>query len=240
MKRPSAKPARVLGQPDRPAGVSPFAPLRRRLFLVDDHPMMRAGLAGLIQSQPDLEVVGEASDAPSALDGILASQPDLVLTDLTLPGRSGLELIKDLLAQRPELPILVLSMHDEMVYAERVIRAGARGYVMKEAGGERLMAAIREVLTGRVSVSPRMASVLLDSLSGSRSRSGNSPIGKLSDREFEVFQRIGQGLTPREIASEMGISLKTVDVHRAHLKSKLSLPHMSDLVRYAVQWVSGR
>ena len=213
---------------------------RSRVFLVDDHPMMRAGLAGLIQSQADLEVVGEASDAPSALQGIMAARPDLVLTDLTLPGRSGLELIKDLQAQRPEVPILVLSMHDELVYAERVLRAGGRGYVMKESGGERLMAAIREVLSGRVSVSPRMASVLLDSLSGPRSRTGTSPIAKLSDREFEVFQRIGQGLPPREIAAELGISLKTVDVHRANLKSKLSLAHMSDLVRHAVQWVNGQ
>ncbi len=215
-------------------------PERRRVFLVDDHPMIRAGLAGLIQSQPDLEVVGEAADAPSALQAIVSCQPDLVLTDLTLPGRSGIDLIKDLLAVRPDLSILVLSMHDEMVHAERVLRAGARGYVMKEAGGERLMAAIREVLTGRVSVSPRMASVLLDSFSGPRPRGGSSPIGKLSDREFEVFQRIGQGLTPREIAAEMGISLKTVDVHRAHLKSKLALAHMSDLVRYAVRWVGGQ
>jgi DNA-binding NarL/FixJ family response regulator len=217
-----------------------MTPVRRRVFLVDDHPMMRAGLAGLIQSQPDLEVVGEASDAPSALQDIISCQPDLVLTDLTLPGRSGIDLIKDLLAQRPELPILVLSMHDEMVHAERALRAGARGYVMKEAGGERLMAAIREVLTGKVSVSPRMASVLLDSFSGPRPRGGSSPIGKLSDREFEVFQRVGQGLTPREIAAEMGISLKTVDVHRAHLKSKLELAHMSDLVRFAVRWVGGQ
>lgn len=167
-------------------------PARRRVFLVDDHPMMRAGLAGLIQSQLDLEVVGEASDAPTALEAILSCHPDLVLTDLTLPGRSGIDLIKDLLAQRPDLLILVLSMHDEMVYAERLLRAGARGYVMKEAGGERLMASIREVLLGKVSVSPRMASVLLDSLSGPRPRGGSSPIGKLSDREFEVFQRIGQ------------------------------------------------
>lgn len=215
-------------------------PPRRRVFLVDDHPMMRAGLAALIRSQPDLEVVGEASDAPSALATITGVVPDLVVTDLTLPGRSGVDLIKDLLALLPGLPILVLSMHDEMVYAERILRAGARGYVMKEAGGERLLLAIREVLSGSVSVSPRMASSLLDSLSGPRSRGGNSPIGRLSDREFEVFQRIGQGLTPREIAAEMGISPKTVDVHRANLKSKLSLPHMSDLVRYAVQWVGGR
>jgi DNA-binding NarL/FixJ family response regulator len=215
-------------------------PQRRRVFLVDDHPMIRAGLAGLIQSQPDLEVVGEAADAPSALRAIVSCRPDLVLTDLTLPGRSGIDLIKDLLALRPDLSILVLSMHDELVHAERVLRAGARGYVMKEAGGERLLAAIREVLTGRVSVSPRMASLLLDSFSGPRPRGGSSPIGKLSDREFEVFQRVGQGMTPREIAAEMGISLKTVDVHRAHLKSKLELAHMSDLVRYAVRWVSGQ
>ncbi|MCE2826255.1 MAG: response regulator transcription factor [Verrucomicrobium sp.] len=214
-------------------------PVRRRVFLVDDHPMMRAGLAAWIRSQPDLEVVGEASDAPSALGAVPAARPDLLVTDLTLPGRSGLELIKDLLAQLPGLPILVLSMHDELVHAERALRAGARGYLMKEAGGERLLAAIREVLSGRVSVSPRMASVLLDSLSGPGPRGGGSPIGRLSDREFEVFQRIGQGLTPRDIAREMGISVKTVDVHRANLKAKLSLPHMSDLVRHAVQWVGG-
>lgn len=214
--------------------------VRRRVFLVDDHPMMRAGLVSLIRSQSDLEVAGEASDAPSAVQSVTALRPDLVVTDLTLPGRSGVELIKDLLAQSPGLPILVLSMHDEMVYAERVLRAGARGYLMKEAGGERLLAAIREVLSGRVSVSPRMAAVLLDSLSGARARSGTSPIAGLSDREFEVFQRIGQGIAPREIAAEMGISLKTVDVHRANLKRKLRLAHMSDLVRYAVRWMGGQ
>ena len=216
------------------------APARRRVFLVDDHPMMRAGLVGLIRSQPDLEVVGEASDAPSALESIAATRPDLEVTDLTLPGRSGIELIKDLLAQIPGLPILVLSMHDEMVYAERALRAGARGYLMKEAGGERLMAAIREVLAGRVSVSPRMAAALLDSLSGPRARGAQSTIAGLTDREFEVFQRIGQGVSPREIATDMGISLKTVDVHRANLKAKLHLAHMSDLVRYAVRWMGGQ
>lgn len=220
---------------------APRAPtVRHRVFLVDDHPMMRAGLAALIRSQSDLDVVGEASDASSALSAIIAARPDLVVTDLTLPGRSGVELIKDLVAQLPSLRILVLSMHDEMVFAERVLRAGARGYLMKEAGGERLLVAIREVLDGRVSVSPRMAAALLDSLSGPQPRGGHSPIGRLSDREFQVFERIGQGMTPREIAAEMGISLKTVDVHRANLKTKLSLAHMSDLVGYAVRWVSGR
>lgn len=216
------------------------SPARRRVFLVDDHPMMRAGLVGLIRSQPDLEVVGEASDAPSALQSVAATRPDLVVTDLTLPGRSGIELIKDLLAQIPGLPILVLSMHDEMVYAERALRAGARGYLMKEAGGERLMAAIREVLSGKVSVSPRMAAALLDAMSGPRVRGAQSPIAGLTDREFEVFQRIGQGVAPRDIAAAMGISLKTVDVHRANLKAKLHLAHMTDLVHYAVRWMGGQ
>lgn len=220
--------------------VNRTAPARRRVFLVDDHPMMRAGLVGLIRSQSDLEVVGEASDAPSAIQAIVSVHPDLVVTDLTLPGRSGIELIKDLLAQLPGLPILVLSMHDEMVYAERALRAGARGYLMKEAGGERLMAAIREVLSGRVSVSPRMAAALLDSLSGPRARGAQSPIAGLTDREFEVFQRIGQGVAPRDIAAAMGISLKTVDVHRANLKAKLHLAHMTDLVHYAVRWMGGQ
>lgn len=211
----------------------------RGIFIVDDHPLMRTGLSTLITAQPDLEVVGEAADALTACDAIRVASPDLVIIDLALPGRSGLDLIKDLQAVLPGLPILVLSIHDELVHAERVLRAGARGYLMKEAGGERLLSAIREVLSGQISVSPRMASVLLGSLSGPCPRGGGSPIGRLSDREFEVFQRIGQGLSPRDIAKELGISLKTVDVHRANLKAKLSLAHMSDLVRHAVQWVGG-
>jgi len=160
-----------------------------------------------------------------------------VLTDLTMPGRSGLEFIKDLRAAHADLAILVISMHDEAVYAERVIRAGARGYIMKEAGGENLLAAIRQVLRGEIYVSPRMAARLLEALSGSRPRGSHSPIEQLSDREFEVFQLIGQGKSTRDIATQLHLSTKTVDVHRSHIKEKLALTDTTALIRHAVRWV---
>src|SRR5712692_10240028 len=149
----------------KPAPDLPLAPLRKRILLVDDHPMLRAGLAQLINNQADMQACGEAGHPTEAFDQLSKCQPDLILTDLTMPGRSGIEFIKDLLALHPERPILVISMHDEMIYAERVLRAGARGYVMKESGGENLLAAIRQVLSGQVYLSARMASRILDGLS---------------------------------------------------------------------------
>jgi DNA-binding NarL/FixJ family response regulator len=216
----------------RPASASP-----KRLLLVDDHPMMRAGLAQLINKQPDVEVCCEAGNPAEALQEIGECQPDLLVTDITMPGRSGVEFIKDVLAVHTALPILVVSMHDEMIYAERVLRAGARGYVMKEAGGEKLLAAIRQVLAGKVYVSERMSASLLDSLTGRRPRGSSSPIEKLSDREFEIFQLVGQGKSTREIAKQLHLSPKTVDVHRGHIKEKLELKDATSLVRHAVRWV---
>ncbi len=224
-----AKPAAAPNPP-------PAAP-RRRVLLVDDHPFMRAGLGQLIERQPDLEVGGEAGNPAEAFQQLARAKPDLVLTDLTMPGRSGLEFIKDLRAAHDDLAILVISMHDEAVYAERVIRAGARGYIMKEAGGENLLAAIRQVLRGEIYVSPRMASRLLEALSGSRPRGSHSPIEQLSDREFEVFQLIGQGKSTRDIAAQLHLSTKTVDVHRSHIKEKLALTDTTALIRHAVRWV---
>ncbi len=215
----------------------PPAPARRRVLLVDDHPFMRAGLGQLIERQPDLEVGGEAGNPVEAFQQLARVKPDLVLTDLTMPGRSGLEFIKDLRAAHADLAILVISMHDEAVYAERVIRAGARGYIMKEAGGENLLAAIRQVLRGEIYVSPRMASRLLEALSGNRPRGSHSPIEQLSDREFEVFQLIGQGKSTRDIAAQLHLSTKTVDVHRSHIKEKLALTDTTSLIRHAVRWV---
>jgi DNA-binding NarL/FixJ family response regulator len=215
----------------------PPAPVRRRVLLVDDHPFMRAGLGQLIERQPDLEVGGEAGNPVEAFQQLARAKPDLVLTDLTMPGRSGLEFIKDLRAAHADLAILVISMHDEAVYAERVIRAGARGYIMKEAGGENLLAAIRQVLRGEIYVSPRMAARLLESLSGGRPRGSHSPIEQLSDREFEVFQLIGQGKSTRDIAAQLHLSTKTVDVHRSHIKEKLALKDTTALIRHAVRWV---
>ncbi len=199
--------------------------------------MLRAGLAQLINNQPDLQACAEAGNPPEAFDQLARCQPDLILTDLTMPGRSGIEFIKDLLALQPGRPILVVSMHDEMIYAERVLRAGARGYVMKESGGENLLAAIRLVLSGKVYLSPRMASRILDSLFTRKPRGSKSPIEKLSDREFEVFQLIGRGKSARDIAEQLHLSPKTVDVHRAHLKEKLGLADLTALIRHAVRWV---
>jgi DNA-binding NarL/FixJ family response regulator len=213
------------------------SPARKKILLIDDHPFMRMGLAQLINQQPDMVVGGEAGDPAEAARALDRDLPDLVLTDITMPGRSGLEFIKDLKATRPELRILVVSMHDELIYAERVLRAGGQGYVMKEAGGEKLLAAIRQVLDGQIYVSPRMSARILESLSGRRPRGSHSPIERLSDREFEVFQMIGQGQSTRDIAHQLHLSPKTVDVHRAHIKEKLGLTDATALVRHAVRWV---
>lgn len=220
-----------------PVPASAPGPARKRILLVDDHPFMRVGLATLIDRQPDMLVCAEAGNPVEAFHALEKSKPDLILTDLTMPGRSGLEFIKDLRAAEPELAILVVSMHDEAVHAERALRAGARGYIMKEAGGENLLAAIRQVLRGEVYVSPRMSARILEGLSGGKPRGSSSPIEKLTDREFEIFQLIGQGKSTRDIAAQLHLSPKTVDVHRANIKEKLELTDVTALIRHAVRWV---
>lgn len=213
------------------------APGRKKILLVDDHPMMRAGLAQLINLQPDMVVCGEAGQ-PSEVFALLSRiKPDLVLTDLTMPGRGGLEFIKDLLALDSGLPILVNSMHDEVVYAERCLRAGARGYIMKESGSENLLIALRRVIGGQTYVSPSVSESILENLSARKPRGSDSPIRSLSDREFEVFQLVGQGKSTREIAEQLHLSSKTIDVHRAHIREKLALKDATALVRYAVRWL---
>lgn len=212
-------------------------PPRKNLLIVDDHPFMRAGLAQLINRQPDMLVVGEAGDPAAAMAELAKAKVDLVVTDLTMPGRSGLDFIKDLHAASPALAILVVSMHDEVIYAERALRAGARGYIMKEAGGENLLAALRQVLGGQVYVSPKMSERILENLAARKPRGSSSPIEKLTDREFEVFQLIGAGKSTREIAQQLHLSSKTVDVHRGHIKEKLELKDVTSLVRHAVRWV---
>jgi DNA-binding NarL/FixJ family response regulator len=223
-----------------PSAAPPPAPQPKRILLVDDHPMMRAGMAQLITGESDLTVCGQVGDVAQALTEIPRCQPDLLITDLTLPGKGGLELIKDVQALHPGLPVLVISMHDELLHAERALRAGARGYLMKEAGGEKMLLAIRHVLSGQVYVSERMSARILDALSGRRGRGSHSPIDLLSDREFEVFQMIGQGRSTREIAEALHLSSKTVDVHRAHIKEKLLLKDATALVRHAVRWVEAQ
>jgi DNA-binding NarL/FixJ family response regulator len=232
-----SKPVRSAAGADASEPRRPVAPVRKRILLVDDHPFMRAGLAQLIERQSDMTVGGEAGDPATALAFLAKSPADLVITDLTMPGRGGIELIKDLQTMHPGLPVLVVSMHDEVIYAERVLRAGARGYVMKEAGGEALLAALRQVLAGQVYVSPQMSSRILEGMTGRKPRGSSSPIEQLTDREFEVFQLIGQGKSTREIAAQLSLSTKTVDVHRSHIKEKLNLGDVTALVRHAVRWM---
>lgn len=205
-------------------------------MLVDDHPMMRAGLAQFINKQSDMVTCCEFGGAAEAFEALRKFNPDLVLTDITLPGKNGIELIKDLLAADPALPILVVSMHDETVYAERVLRAGARGYIMKESGGEGVLAAIRQVLSGQVYVSPRISAKILNNLTTRKPRGSNSPVEKLSDREFEIFQLIGQGKGTRDIAKQLHLSPKTVEAHRGHIKEKLELKDATALVHQAIRW----
>lgn len=213
---------------------------KKRILVVDDHPMMRQGLAQLICAEPDLGVCGEADNAESALGAVTSLKPDLVLADISLPGKNGLELIKDFQAIQPGVPILVISMHDESLYAERVLRAGGRGYIMKQEGGKKLMQAIRRVLEGKIYVSEKMSADILEIFSGRQTGAEGSPLEKLTDREFEIFQLIGQGKGTRDIAEKLHLSVKTVDVHRANIKTKLKLQSASELIRFAVRWTESQ
>lgn len=210
---------------------------RTRILVVDDHPMMRQGLAALINNEKDLMVCGEAESSAQAMEAIPSTKPDLVIADITLPDKSGIELIKDLLSLHPGLRVLVVSMHDESLYAERVLRAGGRGYIMKQEGGKRLMEGIRQVLAGQIYVSEKMSKRILEIFSGQRGHSGGSPVERLTDREFEVFQLVGRGKGTREIAEQLHLSVKTVEVHRLHIKEKLVIKTAAELIRFAVRWV---
>jgi DNA-binding NarL/FixJ family response regulator len=209
---------------------------KSRILIVDDHPMTRQGLATLIEHQPDWAVCFEAQNAEQALEAIAKTKPDLVLVDISLPGKSGLELIKDIRALHEHLPVLVISMHDESLYVERVLRAGARGYVPKHSGAVKIVEAIRAVLNGRIYVSEEMSAHLLEQLGGRSSQQMRSPVEQLSDREFEVFELIGQGLSAHDIAQRLFLSAKTVDAHRANIKEKLKIKTTAELIAYAARW----
>jgi DNA-binding NarL/FixJ family response regulator len=207
----------------------------KRLLLVDDHPIMRHGLAQLIRNAEGLEVCAEAGNARDGLTAVGEHRPDLVVIDLTLPDKNGLELLKDIQAMHPGTLCLVLSMHDEAMYGERSLRAGARGYIMKEVAADHLITAVRKVLSGGIYVSDGMASRMLEQVTGQRQKT--SAMDSLSDRELEVLAMIGQGLATKIIAEKLRISARTVEAHRAHIKEKLAITDGAALVRYAVQWV---
>ncbi len=213
---------------------------QRTILILDDHPMMREGLMRLIGEETDLLVGAQAENAHQALDAIAACRPDLVLADISLPDKNGLEFIKDVQVMHPGLAVLVISMHDETIYAERVLRAGGRGYIMKQEGGKKIMEAIRQVLSGKIYVSEAMSARILETLSVKNPSSSTSPIEQLTDREFEVFQLIGQGKGTKEIASHLHISVKTVEVHRANIKGKLKIATAPELIRHAVRWTDSR
>lgn len=205
-----------------------------RVLLVDDHAIVREGLAQLINGAADLRVCAQATDAAAAMDAVQAHHPDLAIVDLSLKGKPGMELIKDLRARVANLPILVLSMHDEDLYAERALRAGARGYIMKQEATDRIMQAIRHVLAGEIYVSQRISDRLLGQITGGQ-RVGRSSLERLSDRELEIFGLIGQGKAVRDIAEALNLSVKTVEAHREHIKEKLGLSNSSELLRFAIQ-----
>jgi DNA-binding NarL/FixJ family response regulator len=211
----------------------------KKIVVVEDHTLMREGLIQVVHSQPDLRIVGEAMDAQSGLDRVMEHKPDLVIVDITLPGRNGLELIKDIKAQLPNQIILVISMHDETLYAERALKAGAKGYLMKDADRAVFIDAIRRVLSGSFYVSDKMSADIFASFSG-KAQTTKAGVSKLSDREFEVFELLGQGLGTQDIANRLGISPKTVEVHRAHIREKLEMPTGAAVVRFAVRWIEAR
>jgi DNA-binding NarL/FixJ family response regulator len=211
---------------------------KNRILIVDDHPLFRHGIGDLINAESDLEVCGEADNAPSALEGIRQLAPDLVTVDISLRGANGIELLKSIKAEHPKLPLLVLSMHDESLYALRALRAGARGYIMKQEALDRVMSAIRQVLRGDLYVSPSMSGRMIEEfVQGGTGSGGSSIADKLTDRELEILQLIGQGHGVQQIARELNLSAKTVETHRAHIKEKLNFQTARELARFAVQWV---
>jgi DNA-binding NarL/FixJ family response regulator len=208
-----------------------------RVFIVDDHPLVREWLSALLRKQPDFEICGLAQDANDALPAMLVNPPDVAIVDLSLKGTSGLALIKDLAEHLPETQAIVLSMHEEVFYAERALRAGARGYVTKVEATDRILEAIRTVQAGQVFVSPGMLAVLTARMSARPAGFSKDSIAALSDRELDVFRRLGKGQTTRQISEELLISIKTVQAYAARIKEKLQLANGTELVREAVRWV---
>jgi DNA-binding NarL/FixJ family response regulator len=210
---------------------------RKAILIVDDHPLVRRGLSALIESEPDLAVCGQVASCRAALEAIGQRHPDLVVVDLVLGADDGLDLVKAMRARHPGIPSLVLSMHDESLYAERCLRAGARGYVTKQQLDDTVLVAIRRLLDGEMYLSDKLERQLAAKYVGGRTIETDSPLNALSDRELQVFRLIGQGRTTRQIAETLKLSIKTVESHREHIKNKLTLRSSAELAQRATQWV---
>ena len=214
---------------------------KKRVFIVDDHPIVRDGLTMIINHEKDLEVCGHADGAPEAIKAISELSPDVVTIDIALKGSDGIELTKDLKTRYPTLPMIVLSIYDELTYAERALHAGARAYLMKEVASGNIVAAIRTVLSGEIYVSNAMGKKLLRKMAAAgKTDTISTSIDSLSDRELETFRLIGRGFKPSKIAQSMHLSVKTVETYRARIKEKLNLANADELLRYAIQWVSSK
>jgi DNA-binding NarL/FixJ family response regulator len=209
---------------------------KKTVFVVDDHPLLRQGLALMINQEPDLEVCGQAEEAQAAMQAIAQIQPDILIVDISLNGPDGLDLLKNIRALYPDLPVLILSMHDEAIYAERALRARANGYIMKQEASEKVLVAVHRILNGEVYLSDRMANKMLQQYIGKTAPAMESRLSSLSDRELEVYRLIGEGRATREIAEELHLSVKTVETYQAHLKEKLSLRTGRELIQHAIQW----
>ncbi len=210
--------------------------LKKKILIVDDHPILRKGLSMLINQEADLAVRGEAEDARKAMEMIEAVKPDMVIVDISLPGVDGVELLKNIKLRHGDLPTLVVSMHDEALFAERALRAGARGYIMKQEAVDKLLVAIRHVLSGEIFVSNKIATKMLEKLVDGDTKAAASPVALLSDRELTVLHLIGQGFGTRQIAEKLHLSVKTIESYRSHIKEKLRLNNATDLLKYAIQW----
>src|SRR5271155_1331034 len=213
-----------------------FASKKKTVFVVDDHPIVRQGLALLINQEADLAVCGQAEEMHSALSAIQNNRPDILIVDISLNGPDGLELLKNIRLKSPRLPVLILSMHDESIYAERALRAGANGYIMKQEATEKVLIAIRRILKGEVYLSDRLTNRMLQHFVRGPVATTDSPLANLTDRELEVFRLIGDGHATRQIADELRISVKTVESYQAHIKEKLALRSARELVQHAIKW----
>src|ERR1700675_2851407 len=212
------------------------APAKKRILVVDDHPIVRQGLSLLINQEPDLVVCGEAEEATGAMHVLASARPDVLIVDISLNGPDGLDLLKTIRITHPTLPVLILSMHEESIYAERALRAGANGYIMKQEATEKVLVAVRRILSGEIYVSDRVANKMLKHYITGAGTLRNSSIADLSDRELEVFRLIGEGHGTRQIAEELHLSIKTVESYQAHIKEKLSLRSARELMQHAIQW----